>query len=111
MVVDVYSDRATIPSHLVTREFWQASRRVLKPGGVLMANLILDARLTSPYARHVLDTLESVYGRCSTSVLQKGQPLANVVATCHPGGQPSTPGIYTDEHNRVDLEKFGINIR
>lgn len=108
VVVDVYSDRAAIPSHLVTREFWQASRRVLKPGGVLMANLILDARLASPYARHVLDTLESVYGRCGTEVLQKGQALANVIATCHASGQPAAPGLYTDEHNRVDLEKFGL---
>jgi spermidine synthase len=111
VVVDVYSDRAAIPSHLVTREFWAASRRVLRPEGVLMANLILDSQLASPYTRHVLETMESVYGRCDTTVLQKGQAFANVIATCHASSQPSAPGIYTDEHNQADLEKFGVRIR
>lgn len=109
VVVDVYSERAAIPSHLVTREFWQASRRVMRPNGVLMANLILDSRLASPYARHVLDTMESVYGRCGTEVLQKGQAQANVLVICHAGGQPAARGIYTDEHNPADLEKHGLS--
>lgn len=111
VVVDVYSDRAAIPSHLVTREFWQASRQVLRPDGVLMANLILDSRLSSPYSRHVLDTLESVYGRCGVEVLQKDQPIANVIAVCQASGQPELPGLYTDERNQVDLEKFGVPVR
>ncbi|MFP8778323.1 fused MFS/spermidine synthase [Hydrogenophaga sp. RWCD_12] len=110
VVVDVYSDRAAIPSHLVTREFWQASRRVMRPNGVLMANLILDSRLASPYARHVLDTVESVYGRCGTEVLQKAQANANVIVTCHAGGQPAARGIYTDERNPADLEKYGLRM-
>ena len=111
VVVDVYSDRAAIPSHLVTREFWQATQGTLQPEGVLLANLVLDARLASPYARHLLDTLESVFGRCSTEVLRKGQAMSNVVAVCHARGRPSPRGIYTDEHNQVDLEKFAIGIR
>lgn len=106
VVVDVYNDRISIPSHLVTLEFWQSTRRTLKPEGVLMANLILDSHLASPYARHVLDTLESVYGRCATEVLNKGRALSNVIATCHASGQPAPVSLYTDEHNPVDLEKF-----
>lgn len=108
VVIDVYSDRASIPSHLVTREFWQASRQVLHPSGVLMANLILDSKLATPYSRHVLDTLESVYGRCATSVLQMGQTYANVIVTCHASSAASPPGIYTDELNQADLEKLGV---
>lgn len=111
VVVDVFSDRAAIPSHLVTREFWKATQRTLKVDGVLLANLILDSRLTSPYARHLLDTMESVYGRCSTEVLRKGQALSNVIAVCHAGGRPSPRGIYSDERNRVDFEKYATGIR
>ncbi|MCB2016590.1 MAG: fused MFS/spermidine synthase, partial [Hydrogenophaga sp.] len=108
VVVDVYSNRAAIPSHLVTQEFWQASRRVLRPDGLLMANLILDSRLVSPYSRHVLDTIESVYGRCAVEVLQKSFRDANVIVTCHAAGQPASRSLYTDERNSADLEKFGI---
>jgi predicted membrane-bound spermidine synthase len=111
VVVDAYSDRASIPSHLVTQEFWRASRRTLQPGGVLMANLILDTKLASPYARHMLDTLESVYGRCGIEVLHKGQAHANVIAFCRADGQPTPPAVYTDEHNRSDLELLGVPVR
>lgn len=104
VVVDVYSSHTAIPSHLVTREFWAATRRVLKPDGVLLANLILDGKLETPYARHLLATIDSVYGRCAVDVLQKGKPLANVEVACFASSQSSTNGIYVDEKNRADLD-------
>jgi len=106
-VVDVYSSHTSIPSHLVTREFWADARRVLKPDGVLLANLILDGKLESPYARNLLATIESVFGRCSVDVLHKGKPLANVVVTCFAGSRPAATGIYVDEKNAADLDRAG----
>jgi spermidine synthase len=65
VVVDVYSAHSSIPGHLVTREFWHSTRKVLAGEGVLIANLILDGKLATPYARNLLATIESVYGRCA----------------------------------------------
>jgi predicted membrane-bound spermidine synthase len=110
VVVDVYSDRAAIPSHLVTREFWQATQASLRPEGVLLANLVLDSKLASPYARNLLATMESVFGRCSTEVLRKGRPMSNVVAVCRASGRPAPLGIYTDERNLVDIQKLALGI-
>jgi predicted membrane-bound spermidine synthase len=104
VVVDVYSSHTAIPSHLVTREFWAGTRRVLKPDGVLLANLILDGKLETPYARNLLTTIDSVYGRCAVDVLQKGKPLANVEVACFASSAPSTNGIYVDEKNHADLD-------
>ncbi|MBP5986354.1 MAG: fused MFS/spermidine synthase [Azonexus sp.] len=104
VVVDVYSSHTAIPSHLVTREFWAATRRVLKPDGVLLANLILDGKLETPYARHLLATIDSVFGRCAVEVLHKAKPLANVEVACHASSQPASTGIYVDEINRADLD-------
>jgi spermidine synthase len=105
VVVDVYSDHHSIPSHLVTREFWQDARRVLAPGGVLLANLILDPRLESLYARNLLATIESVFGRCGVEVVQRNQPLANVEVICHAASQPGESQLYVDEKNRADLDQ------
>ena len=105
VVVDVYSSHTSIPSHLVTREFWAGSRRVLKPEGILIANLILDGKLESPYARNLLATIESVYGRCAVDVLHKGKALANVEVSCFASSQPRATGIYVDEKNRADLDR------
>ena len=108
VVVDVYSSHTSIPSHLVTREFWANARRVLKPDGVLLANLILDGKLESPYARNLLATIESVYGRCAVDVLHKGKPLSNVVVTCFAGSRPAETGLYVDEKNAADLDRAGL---
>ncbi len=105
VVVDVYSSHTSIPSHLVTREFWEGTRRVLKPDGVLLANLILDGKLETPYARDLLATIDSVFGRCAVDVLQKAEPLSNVVVTCYASSRPTATGsIYVDEKNRADLD-------
>jgi spermidine synthase len=104
VVVDVYSAQTSIPAHLVTREFWQDTQRVLKPGGVLLANLILDGRLATPYARNLLASIESVYRRCSVEVLAKSAPISNVIVSCFPGENSSPAHIYVDEKNRADLD-------
>jgi predicted membrane-bound spermidine synthase len=104
VVVDVYSSHTSIPSHLVTREFWAGTRRVLKPDGVLLANLILDGRLETPYARNLLATIDSVFGRCAVDVLHKAKTLANVEVTCFASSRPAPAGIYVDEKNRADVD-------
>ena len=105
VVVDVYSSHTSIPSHLVTREFWAGTRRVLKPDGVLLANLILDGKLETPYARNLLATIDSVFGRCAVDVLHKAKALANVEVSCFASSRPGATGIYVDEKNRADLDR------
>jgi spermidine synthase len=105
VVVDVYSSHTSIPSHLVTREFWAGTRRALKPDGVLLANLILDGKLETPYARNLLATIESEYGRCAVDVLHKGKPVSNVEVSCFASSRASKTGIYVDEKNQADLDR------
>ena len=104
VVVDVFSSHTSIPSHLVTQEFWQDARRVLAPDGVLLANLILDGRLETPYARNLLATIENVFGRCAVEVLHKDKPLANVEVVCFASSRPAAAGTYRDEKNRADFD-------
>ena len=105
MVVDVYSSHTSIPTHLVTREFWLGARQVLKPDGVLLANLIVDGKLETPYARNLLATIDSVFGRCAVDVLHKGKPLANVEVTCFASSLPRDGKLYVDEKNQADVDR------
>ena len=106
VVVDVYSSHHNIPSHLMTREFWRDTQQVLKPDGIMLANLILDSRLQSDYARNTLATIESVYGRCGVEILHKDRPLANVEVLCrHAGAPTNVPArLYTDDRNSADMD-------
>lgn len=108
--VDVFSSQMAIPRHLLVREFWREVNGALNPDGIVIINLILDSGLKSDYARHLLATIESVWGICSREVLFKSRPLSNVIVTCRAAEttrQMSTSAggkIYTDEHNPSDLE-------
>ena len=106
VVVDVYSAHSSIPGHLVTREFWQGTRRVLTGEGVMIANLILDARLETPYARNLLATIESIYGRCAVEVLHRTLPMSNVIVICHNSNLPQEASLYVDERNAVDFDRL-----
>lgn len=106
VVVDVFSSHTSIPNHLVTAEFWADTRHALLPTGTLLINLILDGRLQSPYARNLLATIESVYGRCGTEVLHKTQALSNVIVVCHATSHRADTTPYTDERNGADLDKL-----
>lgn len=104
VVVDAYSALTSIPAHLVTREFWRDTRKLLKPDGVMFANLIIDTRLATPYARNLLATIEAEYGRCAVEILFHDRPLSNVLVQCF-AGPPHEPAIpYTDEINRADVD-------
>ena len=109
VVVDVYSSHNAIPGHLVTREFWRDTRRALTPNGVLLANLILDGRLETPYARNLLATIESVYGRCAVEVLHKAQPLSNVIVSCYQSSITNAVQPYTDERNGAEMDSLKSN--
>ncbi len=104
VVVDVYSSHTSIPGHLVTREFWHDTRRTLTPQGVMLANLILDGRLETRYARNLLGTIESVYGRCAVEVLHKSKPLSNVIVSCYGTSHVGPSAPYSDERNGADVD-------
>jgi spermidine synthase len=104
VVVDVYSSRTSIPGHLVTREFWRDTRHALKPGGAMLANLILDGKLASPYARNLLATIESAYGRCAVEVLSRTAMRSNVIVSCFASEDVEATRIYVDERNLADLD-------
>jgi predicted membrane-bound spermidine synthase len=105
VVVDAFSSHTSIPSHLVTQEFWQDTRRALEPEGILLINLILDGRLETPHARNLLATIERVYGRCAVEVLHKDKPLSNVIVSCYQTSHARTTVPYTDERNNADLDR------
>ena len=107
IVVDVFSALTSIPAHLVTREFWRATRHALKADGVLAANLILDRDLASPYARNLLATIQAEYGACAVEVLFRDRPQGNVLVICAAAARAdgqAPPEPYIDERNRADLD-------
>ncbi len=64
---DAFND-LSIPYHLTTREFAQQLRRVLKPDGLLMANVI-DSFKVGLFMPSYIRTLEEVFGKGNVHLL------------------------------------------
>lgn len=103
VVVDVFSALTNIPSHLATREFWLDTWRILPAEGLMVANLILDSRLATPYSHNMLATIEAVYGRCAIEVLFRDRAMSNVLVQCFKHSR-NIGAIYTDERNHADTD-------
>ena len=71
----------------------------------MVANLLLDPQLATPYARKLLATIQAEYGACAVEVLFRDRPLGNVLVTCSAAAMPeATAEPYTDERNRADID-------
>lgn len=95
IVVDVYSNHQSIPSHLLTQNFWKLTQEDIKQNGHIIINLILSSSLRDAFSQNILNTIESVYGQCTVEVLNKKEPRANVIVTCENHDKHSS--IYNDD--------------
>ncbi|MFI5913615.1 spermidine synthase [Dactylosporangium sp. NPDC051541] len=93
LIADTYNG-ARVPAHLTSLEFLSAAAKLLRPGGVHVANLADGAGLA--FARSQVATLRQVYGDvvllAEPSVL-RGRRFGNVilVAAAEPGRIPQAP--------------------
>ncbi|KAI0729446.1 hypothetical protein C8Q72DRAFT_317032 [Fomitopsis betulina] len=84
VIHDVFSG-GSLPSLLFTQQFWNNTKKVMKPDGVLAVNFAGD--LKSPSPRAVIITLESVFGHCRAfcdemDPLEQPQPYHNWLLLC-----------------------------
>ena len=114
IVADAYTHANSVPSHLVTREFFQAARGALRPGGTLYVN-----QITYPgneiYQARFDRTLRAVFAGCrSRSIVTRGPdpdwhavdttPM-NRVYRCPRRSDDGDTTIYTDARPRADLDR------
>ncbi len=108
IVVDTFASHVSIPSHLVTVEFWRGLPRALVDGGVVLVNVVADPQLASAFATRMLRTIDTAIGPCTRHVLEPSALVSNVEIVCRAASRrprPATDNVYTDELNRVDLDR------
>lgn len=108
VVSDVYSNRHTIPFHLLTKEYFENIQNILKPSGVAIFNIIANPTLKDNYSKRVDNTIRSVFKNCNSIPMPYFDGPANIIYICTPhANQDKT--IYTDNLNgsMIDLFKRG----
>lgn len=109
VVIDVYSNQATIPAHLLTVEFFAAVNQILLSNSVAVFNMVMNPLLTDPYSAAIDAGLEAVFNSCVSFPQHYGNTATNVVYVCkknlHLDLQKllinANPQYYTDDLNRA----------
>lgn len=107
IVVDTYNSPLAVPQHLMTQEYFESLVHILKPGGVVLVNMIANPQFNNLYARRVDRTLRSVLGYCTNQPQTHKDELTNLVYVCYPDHRTEND-IYTDNLNTVTLDSFSM---
>ncbi len=101
---DAYSNKATIPEHLITQGYLRDIQVRLKPDGYAVLNIIAYPDFNHPFSQRMTNTVESVFGRCHM-ILKSLNPkeLTNVIYLC-PATKNTDSVVYTDNLNVVTYD-------
>ncbi|GGI84759.1 fused MFS/spermidine synthase [Legionella impletisoli] len=102
---DVYSHQATIPSALLTREYFQSLSDHLKQNGLLLVNVIANPLFMDAYSRKVYNTIHRVFPYCATIPLGFQYNTSNIIYLC-PKLSAVREGIYSDDLNTATMDYF-----
>lgn len=105
IVSDTYSNKFTIPSHLLTQEYFMAVKNALRHNGIAVFNIIASPLLNTRYAKRVDNTLRSVFSSCTANVRSYSvDEKANIIYVCQKNDEENDKMIYTDDINRASLD-------
>ena len=114
IIVDAYSSGCAVPSHLITKEFFSVVKSSLSPGGLFMANIILNEnpRLLSYLYNTIafsfpdLKYVKTSFSSPSNYVFFSSLAIINTTNLSYP--VQSMPGnsslIITDDKNPVEVD-------
>ncbi len=107
IVSDTFSNIASIPSQLLTVQYFLDLKNALKPNGIAIFNILASPFLNSTYAKRVDNTLRAAFGSCMLAPLNfKGQGVGNNIYICQDNKESQDKTIYTDNLNRSNLDVF-----
>lgn len=105
IVLDAYSHKHAIPTHLTTQAFFELARDHLNPDGIFISNVIVDPWLESDFAQNIDNTLRAVFEYCSQNPLHFKKKSTNNIYVCKPAPDKSQL-VYQDNSNQNEFDVF-----
>lgn len=105
IVLDTYSQRSSVPAHLVTKEFFSLLRDRLTVGGVVYMNFIFSDDDSYTFSRGIDNTIRSVFAKCSTHRINTTSiAMFNLLYRCERNGLDSYGVVYTDGNTKAAFD-------
>lgn len=112
IIVDLYSNEMSIPSHLITQEFYRSVKSHLKKNGVVTMNIISKPYFDDDYSRNIDATIRSVFSPVNRHIVRGYNPwverqneVNNVYVYVDQDHLQKPAKIYTDNLNTYYLDK------
>lgn len=103
VIVDLYSNKTTIPWHLLTDEFIKSVKKSTKENGYVILNIISDASFKDNYSRNIHNTINNNFDYCH-SMPKTFKDRTNIVYLCK-NIKEDEKTIYIDNIARSALEE------
>jgi predicted membrane-bound spermidine synthase len=110
IVLDAFTNIASLPAQLVTKEFFEAVKARLNPGGIVVFNVIVSPNFVDAFSQRLDMTFRAVFPFANREVLgayngwnTKGKQLDNVIYSFF--DRSIEPRIYSDNRNTLAQDK------
>jgi spermidine synthase len=113
--LDAYNGKISIPSELLTKDFFDSVRQISSSTGTIAMNLILDSLRNSLFSQKLTNTLMTSFSWGYMRAVHNWADLYdNFIFLDHPfEGYPALEkmddhGIYTDDQNTLEFDKYQL---
>lgn len=116
IVVDLYTNAATIPMHTATYEFFSLVSSRLTPDGKAVLNIAANPRLNDDYSQNMDFTIRNALSRCITDITGYQDSLVNIVYFCSKRSSKDSnqvASLYRDDTTKVTVDGYvsSLNVK
>ena len=112
VVIDLYTNLATIPWHVATGEFYTEIRDIVTNDGYVFLNVIGYPWMDDPYSKRIDNTIRMVFGNCRVNAGTYENRPTNLVYGCKKDISNENDGtIYSDVNSRGTHDAYVLSIR
>lgn len=108
VIVDLYSNKTSIPWHLLTNEFMEKVKERTKTDGYVLFNIISNGLFKDEYTRTIHNTITNNFPYCHSSPTLFKDTGVNSIYVCM-NIEDKEKNIYIDDKARSVLDEIGAN--
>lgn len=109
IIVDAYSNLRSIPSYLLSYEFFHEMQTILQKNGVIILNVIARPTLSDLYSKRIDNTIRLALKNCTSTPAHYSNQPANIIYVCHANAVNDDTKIYSDNLNTATTDAFRWN--
>jgi len=106
IVVDLYTNAATIPMHTATFEFFSLVSSKLNSKGMAVLNIAANPMLNDDYSLNMDHTVRQALSRCITDITDYNDSMVNIIYFCSKNNNDAVASLYIDDTTKVTVDGY-----